>query len=96
MIEDNPIFSELFEEFSQCSFILLTLYPETFIQLSNDIIHNSSLDQNEKEKMSSQFKELMNIYQNYENFLSSLLSFKEKMKTLYQVVKDIILNHNRI
>ena len=96
MIEDNPIFLDLFEEFSQSTFILITLYPDAFIQLSNDIIQNSSLDQNEKQRMTMQFKELMNVYQNYDTFISSLISFQEKMKTLYQVVKEIILNHNRI
>ena len=63
MIEDNPIFLDLFEEFSQSTFILITLYPDAFIQLSNDIIQNSSLDQNEKQRMTMQFKELMNVYQ---------------------------------
>ena len=96
MIEDNPIFLDLFEEFSQSTFILITLYPDAFIQLSNDIIQNSSLDQNEKQRMTMQFKELMNVYQNYDTFISSLINFQEKIKTLYQVVKEIILNHNRI
>lgn len=95
IIENNIAFNENFEDLCKTAFILINIYPNNYLQLTNNLLVHSSLNIAEKEKMSALFEELKTLYKSYDEFNSSFFSFKDKMKTLYKATKEIILNHKK-
>ena len=89
------------EEISKTIYILGKIYKDYYYKLFDNILTNSNLEDDEKEKTKNAFEELNNIENHFSNLNqleNSVIDydfqiFKKKIIEYYNKIKEIILYH---
>jgi hypothetical protein len=103
MLDDELIRNNInnLEQISKSIYILSKIYKDYYNNLFDDILKNSNLEDDEKEKTKNAFEDLNNI-ENHFSHLNELensvidydfLFFKKKIIEYYNKIKEIILYH---
>ena len=103
MLDDELIRNNInnLEQISKSIYILSKIYKDYYNNLFDDILKNSNLEDDEKEKTKNAFEDLNNIENHFSNFNEleksvidyDFLIFKRKIIEYYNKIKEIILYH---